>query len=109
MGIGPITVPEVLTDQLPPELNNNSFEFEQSSSVHGFCQGNLKTHISFWKAIGSSEFVLDIIAIRFFLYLLLRLIVSRIEILFVYILILLVKQCSNCCRTVVFKKLNVLL
>ena len=37
------------------------FEFEAADHDLGFVQGKLRSHISFWRNIGSSDFILDVI------------------------------------------------
>ena len=45
----------------PEHSNLDSYEYEQGVSSNFVVPGSLKNHIQFWRSIGTSQFILDVI------------------------------------------------
>ena len=58
--LGTLSCPEI--DQFQGTLRlKHVYEQEQGCSVEGFQQGTQCTNIYFWRSIGTSDFILDVI------------------------------------------------
>ena len=50
-----------LSNYFPEHCNSDSYEYEQGVTSNIVVPGSLKNHIQFWRSIGSSQFILDVI------------------------------------------------
>ena len=49
------------SNYFPEHSNLDSYEYEQGVSSNFVVPGSLKNHIQFWRSIGTSQFILDVI------------------------------------------------
>ena len=49
------------SNYFPEHYNLDSYEYEQGVSSNIVVPGSLKNHIQFWRSVGTSQFILDVI------------------------------------------------